>query len=604
MKFIVNIKFLYYICEGWIIIITTTRNHKEIVNFVVRFAKQYKKWIFINIISSIIIAGVDIYMGDYIKNFTDRTLYGNNQNMLYVILVLGILLSAGIIFKYLSGISSGKFSFYVIRDIRNSICTHIENLSIPYIEASHSGTFVTKLTSDSNVVQGFFQDTIPSLLYNILVFIFAFIYLLTINWKMLLIAVAFTPITVHVINVMNKPLGKYAKGRQRGLEMLTAVAQDTIGGMYIEKSYNLSEVMQEKYEAAGGFALEQTLKSQKITAVTSPLQIIIRWVPLVSCAIYGGYIAYSGRLSSGSLLAFILLLNYVVDPIAEFPYMLADIRTSMASINRLIEILNEAPENSGTNTLKAISTNIAVEFNNVYFSYNDSTEVLKDINLSIADNTTVALVGSSGSGKTTLFKLLCNFYSPIKGEIKLYGKDLKQWNLNNSRDLFSLVSQDVYLFPVSVAENISYGKTDATMEEIIEAAKMANAHEFIIKLSEGYNTLVGERGIKLSGGQRQRIAIARAFLKNSPILLLDEPTSALDTQSEALIQEALDRFSKNRTVIIIAHRLSTIRAVDKIFVMEKGTIVEKGTHDELMSYDSVYSRLYSKQIADTDSAAV
>lgn len=579
---------------------------KSILNFIIRFSKKYKFWIFLNLLSTAVIACVDIYLGDYIKNLTDNTIYGKQQNLRVILIQLAILLLTGLIFKYIVGISSSKFGFYTIRDMRNALCKHIENLPISYLEASHSGSLVTKLSSDSNVIQGLLQDTLPNLLYNILVFILAFTYLFILNWKLLLIAVAFTPITIYIINNMNKPLGKYSKARQEGLEQMTAVAQDTIGGLYIEKAYNLSETMQEKFEKADFYALEQTLKSQKITALTNPLSIIIRWIPLVSCAIYGGFMAYNGKLSSGSLLAFILLLNYVVDPLAEFSYILGDIRSASASIKRVLEIFQVAGENMGNDSVLEINNNIAVEFDNVSFKYNDSVDVLKDISFSIRRNTSVALVGSSGSGKTTIFKLLCGFYRPNSGKIKLYNKDLKLLHVNSSRDMFSLVSQDTYLFPVSIAENISYGNPNATMDEIINAAKMANAHDFIIKLQSGYESLVGERGMKLSGGQKQRISLARAFLKNAPILLLDEPTSALDLQSEALVQEALDRFAKNKTIIIIAHRLSTIQAADEILVMDKGMIVEKGTHQKLMAYDSIYSKLYSKQRAETevDSAAV
>jgi ABC-type multidrug transport system fused ATPase/permease subunit len=587
-----------------------SESKKSMLCFLIRFSKKYKFWIFLNLVSTAVIACVDIYLGDYIKNLTDNTLYGKQQNLRVILIQLSILLLTGLIFKYIVGISSSKFGFYTIRDMRNTLCNHIENLPISYLEASHSGSLVTKLSSDSNVIQGLLQDTLPNLLYNLLVFILAFTYLFILNWKLLLIAVAFTPITIYIINNMNKPLGKYSKGRQEGLEQMTAVAQDTIGGLYIEKAYNLSETMQEKFEKADFYALEQTLKSQKIIAFTSPLSIIIRWIPLVSCAIYGGFMAYNGKLSSGSLLAFILLLNYVVDPLAEFSYILGDIRSASTSIKRILDIFQVPIENTGSDNVIEINNNIAVEFDKVSFKYNDSVEVLKDISFSIKKNTSVALVGSSGSGKTTIFKLLSGFYKPDSGEIKLYHKDLELLDVNSARNMLSLVSQDTYLFPVSIAENISYGNPNATMDEIINAAKMANAHDFIIKLQDGYESLVGERGMKLSGGQKQRISLARAFLKNAPILLLDEPTSALDLQSEALVQEALDRFAKNKTVIIIAHRLSTIQAADEILVMDKGMIVEKGTHQKLMAFDSIYSKLYSKQSAETevetevDSAAV
>jgi ABC-type multidrug transport system fused ATPase/permease subunit len=323
---------------------------------------------------------------------------------------------------------------------------------------------------------------------------------------------------------------------------------------------------------------------------------------VLSTAVCGGYLALTGRVTPGGLFAFMYLLHFLIEPLSSGPDLIAALRAATGTAGRIVEVMHRPVERADGQVFEADPAKPAIRYEDVSFGYGEQTHVLDGVSFSISHHKMVALVGHSGSGKSTVLKLLCGFYEPRAGGVELYGRGLGEWNLESLRRQLALVAQDTYLFPASIAENISYGRPGATMGEIIEAAKMANAHRFILELPDGYSTLVGERGNRLSGGERQRIGIARAILKDAPILLLDEPTSALDTQSESLIQEALERFMQGRTVLVIAHRLSTIKHADEIFVLDGGRVAERGTHEDLIGQGGVYRQLYLKQFESEDAA--
>jgi ATP-binding cassette, subfamily B, bacterial len=313
---------------------------------------------------------------------------------------------------------------------------------------------------------------------------------------------------------------------------------------------------------------------------------------------FGGYLVIQNQLTFGSLFAFINLLNFVVNPLGSLPNIIASISEASGAAQRIFEILDhEVERKSGSTSQPQKESASVIRFKDVDFAYQANTPVLKGLNLDIQQGQTVAIVGHSGGGKSTLLKIILGYYPLPGGQVSLFGRDLQEWQLAAARNQMAFVAQDTYLFPVSIAENIRCGKPDATQAEIEGAARLANIHDFIATLPEGYNTLVGERGARLSGGQRQRISLARAILKDAPILLLDEPTSALDTESETLVQEALDRFTANRTTLVIAHRLSTIKDADRVLVLDEGKIAEEGTHEDLMARGGLYLDLYQKQFA-------
>jgi len=568
-------------------------------NLISPFIKKHFFWLLLNIFVSLIVACLDVFSGHYIKILTDSTLKGSLINPFRIALLLIIIITTGFISRYLVGISGGVFSFKVIQDIRNKISSHLSSLTVSYLESRHSGHIVTKLTSDVNILQGFFQSTFPLFIYNSIIFFVTLVYVLFLNWKLTLISVLSIPLSLIIINYLSKPMKKYVKNEQESLDVMAAVAQDSIEGIYIEKSYNLQKIIQDKFNSAVDIVLDNSLKRQKRRSYIVPIQSVVKWMPLLSCAIYGGYLAFSKQLTTGSLFAFIYLLQHLVDPLTYIENFIVEIRDTKVSVDRINDLLSQEKEKNSAGIDKILLDNM-IEFKNVCFNYNKEIGLLQNINFKIEQGKKVALVGPSGSGKSTIFKLICRFYSPQSGNVLFFGNDLNLWNINKARRQLSLVSQDTFLFPGTIAENISFGKPDAAYEEIIKASKMANAHEFIINLPEGYNTFTGERGIKLSGGQKQRISLARAFLKNAPILLLDEPTSALDARSELMIQDALEKFMKNRTVLVIAHRLSTIKDADEIILLDHGKIINTGTHKKLLAEEKLYSQLYLKQMMRSD----
>jgi ABC-type multidrug transport system fused ATPase/permease subunit len=321
------------------------------------------------------------------------------------------------------------------------------------------------------------------------------------------------------------------------------------------------------------------------------------FLPFILIFAYGGYLGIKGELTFGSLLAFIQIMNYVVNPLNNIPNMLNSLRSASAGTERLSEIWMEPKERNNGESCDIENPDV-VQFEDVYFGYDECKEVVKGLSFTIKQGEKVALVGPSGCGKSTVLRLISGFYSVNKGSIKIYGNSIESWKLSKLRGLMALVSQDNFLFPESIYNNIAYGKPGTSKEEVAAAADTANIKTFIERLPEQYDTMAGERGARLSGGQKQRIAIARALLKNSPILLLDEATSALDTESEMEVQKALKELMNEKTALIIAHRLSTIKDVDRILVMDSGRIVEEGTHEELIKRDSLYSQLYAKQFAE------
>lgn len=562
---------------------------------VAQFADRYKIWIVVSVIALLMNAAADVIAGFAVKYLTDSTLNGAAPwKDSGTILGLVALVTAGVGSRLAIGVFSARFAISVVRDMRSMISRRIELMKLSDLE-DQSGRMVSRMTSDMNVVQNFLQNEFTTVLYSMVVFVLAFVYLTIVNWKLSVAAVASVPLTMFLIARFSRPLKKYARNEQEGRDAIASIAQDAAGGVYMEKAYNLQGYMKNKFNQAADRVLHYSLLRQRRTSYLNPIQSILRWIPLLSVAVLGGYLALKGEMTTGGLLAFIVLLNYLVDPLSNIQDFISQVQGAAVSSERISELLLLPGEDTKGQQGAVAADERVVAFEEVSFGYSEDQQTLTGISFQIAKGESAAFVGSSGSGKSTVFKLICDFMQPNAGAVRLMGIDLKDWNLESARDQIALVSQEAFLFPGTIAENISYGRPGATLEEIVKAAKLANAHEFIVQMNEGYHSLVGERGVMLSGGQRQRLTIARAFLKNAPLLLLDEPTSALDSHSEAMVQEALKRIMKGRTTLIIAHRLSTIRNVDKIYVLHEGRIVEEGTHASLMAQKNWYMELYSKQ---------
>jgi ABC-type multidrug transport system fused ATPase/permease subunit len=409
-------------------------------------------------------------------------------------------------------------------------------------------------------------------------------------------------------------MGKFFKEASSAVGKANALAADTYGGLPIIKAYGLEEHFLNRFEESINSSIKSNSKGLHLLKFMPIFNILLWSAPFTICLIYGAILSLNGEISPGQLPAFVYLLNNIVWTVAAIPRIVADFQQSMGTARRFFEIIDTPTEREDGMDFGVSDEEECIRFNNVTFSYGKTNAsnanlsnadnepgisenpVLNSLNFSVRKGCKVALVGASGCGKSTVLKLIMGFYENASGTIDLWGNNLSKWNLHVLRDKISYVSQETFLYPASIRYNIAMGRPDASEEEILQAARAANAIDFILELPDGIDTMIGERGITLSGGQRQRLSLARAFLQNSSIILLDEPTSALDTISEAQVQEAMNRILEGRTAVIVTHRFSTIKDVDEIMVMDQGRITECGTHQQLVNADGLYARLYNRQL--------
>ena len=575
----------------------------------VRYFPQ--KWLLVvGVLIIGLLTAISIFYSYLIKNMIDSAVNKDLNALvdLSYVLVGVLILEMG--FSYLRTKVLGKYAEQGVARFRQLMAEKLAYYPVSEIEGKHSGDFVSRVTNDISKVRSFASTTIFELLFHPLAAVGAYGFILYLNWKLTLLITAIIPIIFFGSNILSKPMGKYSKKMQEHLGVVNSVAQDAISGIAVAKAFNLNKKLQEKYN----ISVDDSVNSEKDLArrrsFIQSFSQLMGIIPFLVTFIFGGYWAIQGMMTIGSLLAFINLLNRLTHPISMLPQLWGKTKSSMAAVDRIYEIIESESERENgqeyevwenNKTAELVEQREVLKFSNVKFSYPEQNEnIIDDLTFTVEKGESVALVGPSGGGKSTIMKLILGYYEDYQGQIDLFAHCLNQWNLKSLREEIALVSQDTYLFPESVEENISYGRIGASKDEIIRAAKAANAHQFISELKNGYRTKVGELGNKLSGGQKQRISIARAILKNASLLLLDEATSALDTESEALVQEALDRFMEERTSLIIAHRLSTIRNVDRILVINEGRIVESGKHKALLEKGGLYSKLYYRQLRDQE----
>lgn len=573
-------------------------------NSVLRIIKSDKKnWFFfsLHIISAFLVSMAGLYAVEMARKVVDEGMEIQEKLFSYL-LVACVVILGGSLFSFFETYSASVFSINSIRMLRDAAVKKLNKIKYSFFDNAHSGTILNRINGDIDLIQTNLEGNLPQFITAFFRFATAFLYLSFINFRLVMVCIVLTIVVFMFVKIVINPISKIFDKHQKKLDEAMEVANDCISGVYIQKSYNLEEEMKRKFDEKIDEVTRQSLKRQKILAITWPLTDILKFLPTIVCMVLGFVSAYQGEITGGDFVAFVILLGKITEPMSEFPVLMAAYKEALVCVKRINQIYQKEEETSGFyNPQKESSEyeeNVVVKFSEVDFGYSQGETILNNLSFQIPKHQMVAFVGASGSGKSSLFKVISKLYDSQRGEIYFLGKALKDWQNEALREQIAYVPQEVYLFPCSIEENIAYGRPEATREEIVKMAKLAQAHEFILQLPDGYDTNVGERGIKLSGGQRQRIAIARAFLKDAPVLLLDEITSALDGGSERLLQQALKSYAEKRTVLVIAHRLSTILDADNIYVLEKGTIVEQGQHNKLIEKNGAYKRLYTKQLGE------
>lgn len=560
-------------------------------------------WLLVFYIVSAIMINVAVMGGnDYLARAIDTLLKGGVVDFGEFYAPLTVLIVMGTVMSFVKSICRNDYSARVQRDVRSRIGEHLLKLPYSYYNDKGTGSIMTKLVSDVSEVGRFFSEVMPYLIIDIITVASIAIYIGMMNLQLVCVLFLSYPMLLIAAERLSRWLTSFAKKRRDSIDKRTQIAYDAIQGMAVVRSYNLYEIIQKKINYYIDDVAEQGCRSTKITSAGYVLRHTVNTIPVVLCYLFALFETIQGRMTVGDMLAFNMLLNRILWHMGNIVFCVNDIREVKVSLRRVQEIYEQEPEQSGIGKFDMVTCGgNVIEWKDVVFFYDEKRKVINAMSLEIQEKVTVAIVGGSGEGKSTIFRLLCGFYQKNSGSYKLFNHEYEEWNIEAARNCFSYVSQNVFLFPKTIWQNVAYGKENATKDEVIKACKNANIHDFIMELPKGYDTVVGERGVRLSGGERQRISVARAFLKNAPIILLDEPTAAVDVGTEALLQEAISRVSQDRTVIVIAHRLLTVQRADRIFVVKDGQIVESGRHAELLAKNGIYAIMFGKEVVGDES---
>jgi len=561
----------------------------------IRFGNANMFWLLLTLVFSLGGIALTIFSSWYLGRISESAITLDLERFIDSLFPMVVVFLLQTPLSFINTYAAAKFAEQTMYHLRNTLTKKVSECPVSFLEQKSSADVLTNLNSDTGIVQQFYQDSMIQLIVQPLTFLVCTIFLFYLSFELSIVSFTAIPFFMIISLLISKPLETYAKQLQESVSDMTSITQSVVSGMAEAKSFNLQKPLGAKFEKSVDETVRKGLKMSKISALISPINTIMQSAPFLLIFSYGGFLVVSGNLSFGELIVFINLSNAVVNPLQIMPQAIGSYRAASASGARILEILEAEKEQTG-NEYKPLLAEALIEFKSVTFAYEGKNDLLQDASIIIRKGDTVALVGHSGCGKSTLLKLIAGFYSPKFGEIKIAGMSIADWNIQKLRENIALVSQDVYLFPFSLYENIEYGKVGAKADEVYRAAKLAGIHEFIRALPNGYDTLVGERGVRLSGGQKQRISIARAILKDAPILLFDEATSSLDPENEHLIQQSIEMLMKNRTVVVVAHRLTSIKIASNIFVIEDGKAEVFGTHDELLEKSQTYRELFLNQV--------
>jgi ATP-binding cassette subfamily B protein len=526
-------------------------------------------------------------------------LFGHNKVAILnfaVVLVLALAI-VGALSSYVEKYLTTSISHWVSHDLRRTLYHHIQRLSLAEFDQTRTGDLITRVTGDIASIQDFLDQALLGTVVNIFTLVGMIGVMFYINWRFTLIALSIAPVLLLVVYTFTRRIKQASRAVRKKESELVSIVEEVLTSVRVVKAFAREDYEEKRFETQSLDNVETALQARGIKAKLSPFVEVI--VAVGTCLVlwYGARLALAGRLSPGVLVVFLLYLGRMYKPMRELSKMTDTVSKALVGYERIKEVLRiESRVRDFPHARRASRFKGEIEFDHVTFGY-DQTPVLKDISFRVEPGHVAAFVGPSGTGKTTVISLIPRFYDPSRGSVKIDGTDTRAFTLKSLRQQMSFVLQETLLFRATVWENIAYGKPDASRKQIVKAAELANAHEFIAKMPEGFDTVIGERGATLSGGQRQRIAVARAVIRDTPILILDEPTTGLDSASEDAVIEALARLMRNRTTIVIAHHLATIRNADVIFVMKESELVETGRHEALRARNGLYAEFFRAQAA-------
>ena len=543
--------------------------------------------------------------GDYANilfNYTYSHLFDtyDPRNVLMLLAIVAVIVSfLSNLFRYLGAWTIETMRARTLQRMRNEMFSRVMDMNVGYFSDQRKGDIISKITSDVGVVQFCITNTLQVSFREPFLIIGYIVMMIAISWELAVFSVLFLPVVALLIGNIVKKLRHPARTNQQRTGEMVATLDESLSGIKVIKSYNATDYVKQKFYEISADLARLTLSMARRQQLASPMSEFLGITAVGVVLIFGGTLVASGTLDPGGFIAFVAIFSQITRPVRTFIDQFANINQGIAAGERIFSVIDTKPEIEDKPDARELTgLKDKIEFRNVHFSYDGSREVIDGISFEIRRGQTVALVGPSGGGKSTLSELLPRFYDPTSGEILIDGISLRDYTQESIRAHMSVVAQDTILFNDTIENNIAMGRRGASHEEIVKAAKVANADAFIRECPEGYDTNIGDRGVKLSGGQRQRLSIARAVLKSPDILILDEATSALDTESEKLVQDALNKLLKGRTSVVIAHRPSTIHNADQIIVVDHGRIAEQGTHAELMARNGIYAKLIEMQSFD------